>query len=194
MTRLHLITHAHTAIDPAQDAAGWRLSATGQRQAEALALLSFWDSVDRILISGEAKTRLTVAPLLARRALPVISDRRFDEVQRPGWVEDYAEQVRAFFAAPQQTVGGWEPAAHALQRFLAGLGDRLTPDGGEQVALVSHGLVLSLYRAHLLGQPLADFAAWRQLGFAAVATVDLHGPAWSKEFTPVVASPLRGQE
>jgi broad specificity phosphatase PhoE len=193
MTRLHLITHAHTAIDPAQDAAGWQLSATGHRQAEALTALPLWESVDRILISSEAKTRLTVAPLLARRALPVVSDRRFDEVQRPGWVEKYAEHVRAFFAAPEQTVGGWEPAAHALHRFLAGLRDHLTPDGGEEAALVSHGLVLSLYRAHLLGQAPPDFEAWRQLGFAAVATVDLHGPAWINEFTPVAASPLRGQ-
>lgn len=198
MTRLHLITHAHTAIDPAQDAAGWQLSAIGQRQAEALAALPFWNSVNRILISGEAKTRLTVAPLLAQRPLPIVSDRRFDEVQRPGWVEKYAEQVQAFFAASQQTVGGWEPAAHALQRFLAGLRDHLPPDGGEEVALVSHGLVLSLYRAHLLRQSPPDFEAWRQLGFAAVAIVDLHGadlhgPAWINEFTPVAASPLRGQ-
>ncbi|MEZ4555486.1 MAG: hypothetical protein R2854_03370 [Caldilineaceae bacterium] len=33
MTRLYLITHAHTAADPATDARLWRLSPTGVDQA-----------------------------------------------------------------------------------------------------------------------------------------------------------------
>jgi broad specificity phosphatase PhoE len=90
MARLYLITHAHTQIDPAVDAAHWQLSPTGQAQADALAALPFWAKVDRILVSSEVKTYLTIAPVLARRTIPVTADSRFDEVQRAGWVEDYA--------------------------------------------------------------------------------------------------------
>lgn len=191
MARLYLITHAHTQIDPAVDAAHWQLSPTGQAQADALAALPFWADIDRILVSSEVKTHLTIAPVLAQRAIPVTADRRFDEVQRPGWIEEYGAQVQAFFAAPDQAVGGWEMAAHALRRFLAGLHAHPPPTADTQLALVSHGLVLSLYRAHLLGLPTADFAAWRRLGFAAVAQVDLRGPTLAADFKAVVDSPPR---
>lgn len=189
MARLYLVTHAHTQIDPAVDATHWQLSPTGQAQADALAALPFWADIDRILVSSEVKTHLTIAPVLARRAIPVTADSRFDEVQRPGWIEEYGAQVQAFFAAPDQAVGGWEVATHALHRFLTGLQAHLPSD--ESAALVSHGLVLSLYRAHLLGLPTADFTAWRQLGFAAVAQVDLRGPTLAADFRAVVDSPPR---
>lgn len=169
---LYLITHAHTQVVPMQNAATWQLSPTGVRQAEALAELPCWASIDLIIVSSERKTVLTVAPLLARHRLPVVVDSRLDEVQRPGWVEAYAEHVQAFFAAPEQSVGGWESAEDALRRFLAGVTFHMASGSGEPVALVSHGLVLSLFRAHLLGSWPPDFAAWRRLGFAAVAKVD----------------------
>lgn len=191
MARLYLITHAHTQIDPAVDATHWQLSPTGEAQAEVLAALPFWADVDRILVSSEVKTRLTVAPVLAQRSIPITADRRFDEVLRPGWIENYGAQVQRFFAAPAQTVGGWETAAHALQRLLAGLHAHLTPTADTQIALVSHGLVLSLYRAHLLGLPTADFAAWRRLGFAAVAQVDLRSSTLAADFKASMDSPLR---
>ena len=40
MTLLYLITHAHTQVEPALDAVHWRLSSTGQAQAQALAAAS----------------------------------------------------------------------------------------------------------------------------------------------------------
>lgn len=172
MATLYLITHAHTQVDPVQNAVNWQLSPAGVVQAEALADRPFWASIDRIIVSSEHKTYLTVAPLLVRHNLPVVVDSRFDEVQRPGWVEEYGERVRAFFAAPEQSIGGWESAAHALRRFVTGVAEQAPPANDEQVALVSHGLVLSLYRAHLLGAWPPDFAAWRRLDFAAVAQVD----------------------
>jgi len=182
VTQLYLIRHAHTQADPVVDAAHWALSATGQVQAAALAALPFWDGVARILVSSEAKTRLTVAPVLTRRTLPVSVDGRFDEVQRPGWVEDYAAQVQAALATPAQAIGGWEPVTHALHRFLAGLAAHLAPVGDAPVALVSHGLVLTAYCAYLRQQWPPAFTAWQQLGFAAVALVDLSGPTLLEDF------------
>jgi broad specificity phosphatase PhoE len=183
MARLYLITHAHTQIDPAQDAVTWQLSSAGMAQAERLAAHPFWATIDRIIVSSERKTSLTVAPLLAQRNLPITSERRFDEVHRPGWVDAYSERVRAFFASPGQSIGGWESADHALHRVLAGVAAHIAPDRSEQVALVSHGLVLSLYRAHLLAQWPPDFEAWRRLGFGAVAQVDLQHAQLIEDFS-----------
>lgn len=190
--QLYLITHAHTQVDVNQDAAQWSLSPVGTAQAQTLAAMPWWSQVDRIVLSSEAKTRLTVAPVLAARNLPVLVDARFDELHRPGWVEDYAERVRQAFAQPNQRAGDWEAAAAALARFRAGIADLCQAYRGETIALVGHGLTLSLYRAHLLGQAQVDFAAWRALSFAAVAIVDPTQAQLLQDFQPVAGHIARG--
>ena len=192
MTRLYLITHAHTAADPATDARLWRLSPTGVDQAARLAAAPWWDDVDAIVLSSEAKTRLTVAPLLAQRDLPVVIDARFDELKRGGWCDDYAGQVQRMFAVPDTAVDGWECAASALARVRAGMADLHAHHPHGTLALVSHGLVLSIYRAHVLGLPRVRFTDWQQLSFAAVAVVAGAPPVLVQDFVPVVGHQPRG--
>ena len=57
------------------------------------------------------------------------------------------------------------------------------------MALVAHGLVLSLYRAHLLGLATAPLRRLAPLEFAAVARVDLAGPTLVQDFVSVAPSP-----
>lgn len=189
--RLFLITHAHTQIQPEQDATQWTLSAVGQQQAERLATLSMWDKVDQVVLSSEPKTRLTVDAVLAQHNLPVFVDARFDELYRPGWVEHYATQVQRAFADPMQAAGEWEPAATALARFQAGIADLCRQFADRTLALVGHGLTLSLYRAHLLGQPHVNFTDWQGLSFAAVALADPIAPQLLQDFQPVAGQIAR---
>jgi broad specificity phosphatase PhoE len=170
--RLFLITHAHTQMQQRQDARQWVLSTAGQAQAAQLARLPMWQAVERIVLSSEVKTHLTVEAVVAKHHLPLVVDARFDELQRPGWVDDYATQVQRAFADPQQAVGAWEPAAAALARFSAGIADLCIQFPNATLALVGHGLTFSLYRAYLLGYPHVRFADWQQLSFAAIALVD----------------------
>jgi broad specificity phosphatase PhoE len=190
--RLYLITHAHTQLAPEVDSRSWQLSSQGSRQAELLAQQPFWREVQRIVLSSEPKTRLTVEPLLVRRAMPVVEDARFDELHRPGWVEEYNARVRHAFAYPEESAGEWEPAASALARFLAGIGALCTAFPTETLALVGHGLTLSLYRAHLLGRTHVDYEEWRQLSFAAVALVDPLAQRLIEDFTAVAGQMARG--
>ena len=64
------------------------------------------------------------------------------------------------------------------------------------LALVGHGLVLSLYRAHLLGLPQVRFVDWQQLSFAAVAQVTLLPETGEgvlvQDFVPVAEHQPRG--
>jgi len=189
---LYLITHAHTQIDPTQDVVQWRLSPTGEQQAHTLAEQPWWDTVDRIILSSEAKTRLTVVPVLARRPLPVLVDARFDELKRPGWAEDYAEQVRQAFATPDQPSGLWEAAAHAQARFLTGIADLCQTYHTATIALVGHGLTFSLYRAYLRGEAQVNLADWRALSFAAVALVAPLERRLLQDFQPVAGYIARG--
>lgn len=192
MRTLYLITHAHTSADPAADARTWHLSELGGVQAQRLAEQPWWADVTHVALSSEAKTRLTVAPVLRQRPLSVVTDARFDELKRGGWLPDYAAQVRRAFAAPAEAIDGWEPAAAALARFRAGIDDLAAAHPGAVVALVSHGLVLSLYRAWLLGYDRVRFNDWQQLSFAAVAQVDPAQRTVLKDFTPVAGHQPRG--
>ena len=170
--KLYLIAHACTRQVPDTDAALWQLNELGLKQAAALARQPFWDEVDRVLLSAEPKTRLTVAPLLQARELPVEEDRRFDELHRtPEWTDDYTARVAEVFRSPREPVAGWEPAAAALNRFCEGIEHWARRYPHETLALVGHGLTFSLYRAHLLGLPNVVLKEWQQLSFAAVACV-----------------------
>jgi broad specificity phosphatase PhoE len=189
---LYLITHAATQIDQQTDATQWTLSAAGAEQVAKLARLPFWATVDRIVLSREAKTRLTVAPILTERTIPVTIDARLDELQRPGWVADYTARVRQAFADPATPAGEWESAAHALARVQAAIADLCQSYPSQTLALVGHGLTLSLYRAHLLGHPQVNLADWQSLSFAAVALVDPCRQHLLRDFAAVAGAIGRG--
>ncbi len=188
---LYLITHAHTSQDATSDARTWQLSAFGTQQADALARLPMWDSIQCIGLSTEQKSLLTVKPVLAEADRLVVADSRFDELRRVGWVENYAEQVQAAFERPDDSIDGWEPAATALARFVEGVQALCLAHQGETLALVSHGLVLSLYRAHLLGQARVEFADWQNLDFGAVAIVNPVAGKLLSDFEATVEGPGR---
>jgi broad specificity phosphatase PhoE len=190
--KLYLITHARTQLERATAVAQWRLSDLGVQQAELLAQQPFWSSIQRIALSSEPKTRLTIEPLLAQHPLPVQVDARFDELRRPSWVEDYGARVQQAFAHPDEPAGEWEAAHWARQRFLVGIADLCHQFRGETVALVGHGLTLSLYRAYLLGKPRVDLDEWRQLSFAAVALVDPVAKRLIQDFQAVAGFAPRG--
>jgi broad specificity phosphatase PhoE len=192
VTYLYLVTHAHTQIDAGVDATQWQLSPRGQEQAQRLAEQAFWASVDQLILSSEAKTKLTVEPLLQQRALPVIVDPQFDELYRPGWVEDYQARVAQAFAFPDQPAGEWETAAYAQQRMLNGIASLHQRFAGQTLALVGHGLTLSLYRAALLGQSRVNLAEWQRLSFAAVALVELESGQLLQDFRAVAGESPRG--
>lgn len=185
--QLYLITHAHTQAQPSEDATVWQLSAKGREQASLLAQQPFWNQVEQIVLSAETKTRLTIGPLLAQRSLPVYEEQRLNELRRVGWVtnEEYVERVRQLFAEPTHSIQGWESAQDALQRVVAAIEDLCLLFAGKTVALVGHGLTLSLYRAYLLGNAHVDFTDWQQLSFAAVALVDPQKRQLLQDFTPV---------
>lgn len=188
--RIYLITHAHTEQLPSVAADAWRLSARGIEQAALLAKASIWEEIDRVVVSSEPKTLLTVAEIVAQRYLPVWIDSRFDELRRSGWTENYAAQVAAAFAEPSRSIAGWEAVVAVRQRAVSGLADLEQRFGGETLALVGHGLCLSIIRAEILGNPRVDFAAWQRLAFASYASIVLNPPTLLEDF-PISANAMR---
>ncbi len=158
---LFLIRHARTVQDPAVPVAEWRLDPAGAEAVVALERAHPWREVPRWYSSPEHKATATAAALTDRE--PVLLD-GLREVRRGGWHEDYAGTVGRFFAVPDAAPApGWETANAALARFDACLWE-IAGRSSDDAVVVSHGLVITLWLAHLRRRPV-DLAAWSALGF-----------------------------
>ncbi len=78
--------------------------------------------------------------------------------------------MRDLFAQPDSAVFGSESASAALTRFTAAVG-RITSDEPDDVVIVSHGTVISLYVGARADVSAAEL--WATLGFPSYVTLEL---------------------
>ncbi|HLO92936.1 MAG TPA: histidine phosphatase family protein [Burkholderiaceae bacterium] len=170
------------------------LNEQGLAQAEALALALQDESLDQVFCSDLQRCRETLAPLLARRGLPVqwhagLRERCFGDFQGHTWAELGEREPEALqrwksrdpdFAAP-----GGESLRVFSDRVLEVVRGLAARHAGQTLLLVTHGGVLDcLYRASL-GLDLQAARSWR-LGNAAINRLlvsggQLHVVGWADE-------------
>lgn len=178
MRRLFLIRHAAPAKDRDVPAREWALSPAGHADAERLAgfLTPFAPEMiipgvpEAIISSDELKARQTAQPLADRLGMTVEVMVGLHEHERRtvGYLDDerFQATMARFFAEPDTLVFGEETANQALARFSRAIEDALAryPEG--DIAIFTHGTVMSLFvAAHSIIKPM-DF--WWHL----------HLPAW----------------
>lgn len=182
--RVLFIRHASTQPDRDTPSALWPLTEAVRRDAVHLA--DTLPPVAEVYASLEPKALATGQPLASRHGLQVRTLSGLGELQRPwtGGQRIYEEAVERCFAFPAASAAPeWETATAALARFSAAIDQICTATtAAEVIAVVSHGLVLSLYRARLLTLPAPDFAAWRALPFPAWAVADVNAGQLLQDF------------
>jgi broad specificity phosphatase PhoE len=180
--RLYLVRHAAVAVHPERPAAEWHLSPDGRAAADALAGEDCWAPLARLYSSAEPKAIATAQRIAARNALPIGVEPGLGEVGGRAWVEgDYRDVARRYLRG--EPLEGWEPRDSATSRFRACVETIVSRHGAADVGAVSHGLVLTLYLAGLLG--LAGDAVvetWEGIGFPDVAVVDLGSKRLERPF------------
>ena len=169
---LYLVRHAHSQ-QTALPVETWPLSDLGRQQAQRLADLPFWQDVQVICTSVEPKALQTAQIVAARRDLPVEPVFDLRELLSPGdLVGDYKSAVRQAFNNPTASVNGWEPAGEAQTRIVTAIERVLLLHEDKTLAVVSHGLALTLYLAYLTDiSPSLEL--WHSLPFASAIQVDL---------------------
>jgi 2,3-bisphosphoglycerate-dependent phosphoglycerate mutase len=162
---LLLIRHAAPLILQDAPAREWPLSDEGRRACEEFAGRLAPYRVTAILSSAEVKARETAAILVAWLGLTPgveadLNEQRRDNVPYLGR-PDFEAAIRRLFAEPDTLVLGQETATQAYTRFAGAVGRALVahPDG--DVALVTHGTVMSLYAERHAG--VEPFAFWQAL-------------------------------
>ena len=172
---LYLIRHVPVVVERGVPAPEWRLSEEGRRLARRLAGARAWRTLAAVASSPEQKALETAAPVAETAGVPLAVEADLREVERPGSSvlgrDEYVALVERFFAHPGASVDGWEPADRAAARFDRCV-SRLLADSHGHLAVVAHGLVMSLYVARLEGRRQPDVAAWAAIPLPAVAAVD----------------------
>lgn len=171
--RLYLVRHASPTVRPEVPGAAWHLSPEGRAAADTLAKEPHWAGMTVIHTSSEPKAVGTAQRIAAQHSLSIRIDDALHEVGGRTWAgEGYAEQARRYLAG--DLLKGWEPAGTALVRVRDCIDDILARHEGTEVALVSHGLVLTLYLADLLGMDAgASYSVWSGIRLPDLAIIDL---------------------
>lgn len=170
MAQLYLIRHARSRM-MGDAAERWPLSEKGRREAGILARQDFWRRVDLIFSSPEPKALQTAAPAARRWGIPLKVVDCLYELRRPRLVQDYPKMVERFFANPQENIAGMEPAAQAAERITRCLKELATTHPEQTLAVVSHGMVLTLFLAQLENR-WPTVTEWQAVPFTGLIVVD----------------------
>jgi broad specificity phosphatase PhoE len=147
---LLLVRHAEPAIDQSAPASTWPLSSRGRAQCAPLAAALRRHGPGQVASSREPKAAETARLLAAALGVDcsVTADLEEHHRETVPFLPDFADQVAALFARPDELVLGEESAAEALARFSRALDELLAGwRWPGPPCVVAHGTVLSLYVA-----------------------------------------------
>ncbi len=177
MTTLLLIKHSQPEIRPELPASHWQLSPEGRTRCGPLAQAAARFAPELVFTSREPKASETARLLAASLSLPCQEAEGLHEHLRPdpAWrsAADFNAQVANLFARPGELVLGAETADQAHARFSATVSALLQAHPGQNMAVVAHGTVITLFVTQALG--LETFPFWQRLGLPALVALRLPG-------------------
>lgn len=166
MQTLVLVKHSLPDIDPAVPANKWHLSEEGSVRSRILG-----EKLDRydlglVVSSIEPKAMETAEIAAGVLNIPVEAVEGLHEHDRSnvGFLEKerFEQSIGRFFARPADLVFGDETADQAHDRFSKAVYEFSDRFPRVNMALVTHGTVLSLFLSRI--SELEPFALWKQLG------------------------------
>ncbi len=156
MSTLWFVTHADVVIDPKVPVPEWGLSDRGRARHRRFAERVVPPTA--LFASDEQKARDGAEEMAAVWGMGFETRAALGENDRSATgylpMDAFEAMADAFFANPEASVRGWEPAVDAQARIVAAVCDvvRSAPQGN--VMVVAHGGVGALFRAHVLRQPI----------------------------------------
>ncbi len=159
MATLWYVSHPEVRIDPAVPVPRWGLTDTGRSRAHAMCRQPWVGAIERIITSDETKALELAAIVGAHRSLPVEVRPTTAETDRrsTGFVPqaEHDALAAAWFAEPEVSPSGWEPAGAVQARVTRALADLL--EGATSAMIAGHGGAGTLWWCHLMGVPIEAF-------------------------------------
>lgn len=174
--RLILVRHSLPEFVTGVPASRWHLSAEGRRRCRRLAERLADQDLAVIVTSEEPKAAETgqiVAETLDLRleAAPGLHEHERGVVTDMGSQEQFRAQVARLLALPDELVMGYETADQAHARFCAAVDRVVGQHATGNLAIVSHGTVITLLVAR--ANRLDPVPLWQSLGLPAFVTLGL---------------------
>ena len=178
MRRLILIRHSSPQIEEEIPAKKWHLSEGGRARCTLLAQKLESHPIDRIISSLEPKAMETAELIANALGKPYEAVEGLHEHDRSnvGFLgsAQFTSSVMRFFEQPNQLVLGSETANQAHERFAGVVADVIQQYPSENLAIVAHGTVISLFVARAAG--LEPVPLWKRLGLPSFVVLAMPGP------------------
>jgi broad specificity phosphatase PhoE len=160
MPTVFFITHPDVMIKPSVPVPDWPLNERGRARMRAIVAASWVKEVCSIFASSERKARegaQILADGLGLGGYVIVDDLCENDRSATGYLpkQEFEAMVDAFFAQPQTSIRGWEPAANAQARIICAV-ERLASQasGNGDLAIVGHGGTGTLLYCHLARLPI----------------------------------------
>ena len=153
------LSHPQVAIDPELEVTEWCLSDEGRRRVALLAASRVLSCTKSVISSAEVKACETGRPLASALSarFEIHPDMHENDRSATGYLprEEFEAVADAFFAAPRESVRGWERAASAQARICRAVEAalKLAPPG--DVLFCGHGAVGTLLYCAMAGLPIS---------------------------------------
>lgn len=176
MRKLILVRHSLPEMIPGVPASEWHLSPEGRRRCMALAgRLAAYD-LGAVVSSHEPKAIETGQIVAGTLELPFETAAGLHEHERGvvrdlGSPEDFRAQVARLFEHPDELVLGYETADEAHARFSRAVDSVLERWPATNLAVVSHGTVMTLFISRAAGLDPVPF--WKSLTLPCFAVLSL---------------------
>jgi len=174
-TKIIFLRHAETQKDPTVNATLWGLSEKGKSQSEEISANQIMNEVSVIFCSEEKKTSLTAEPLAKKLSKNIKQSVYFDEVKRGDKFltkeEFEIEKIKQLEDLSYKAFDG-ESGLDALARFKRGINAVISENIGKTILVVTHGTVLNIYFADLLGVQAKLAERWSKTDFCALGVVE----------------------
>ena len=173
MPHLILIRHSNSKLDPDIPPYEWGLTDQGRQRCIPLAEQVRPYTPDVVVTSDEPKAIQTGQIVAEILDFPCQLAAGLHEHQLEGGPLMSGDQFRAtvatLFARPADLIFGLETANEALNRFSRAVESILAKYPEQNIAIVSHGTVLSLFYGQITGEDACKF--WQTLGLPAFYVV-----------------------
>jgi broad specificity phosphatase PhoE len=182
MKPLILVKHSLPEVLEAIPAREWTLSEEGRNRARKLAEILLPYQPEVIASSMEPKAQETASILAENLRLPVHTVEGLQEHDRSSSLYystvEFQKLVQKFFEKPDILVFGSETATQSLVRFQRAVESILISCKSENVIIVSHGTVISLFVSWLTGYD--GHLLWQELGLPSFVVLDMQSRALLK--------------
>lgn len=157
MTKFLFVTSPAVTVMPTVPVSQWPISEQGMKQIGALAQQPFWPTIAAVYASTDTRSYTAADYLCAKHGISceMVDDLR--EINRDSTgclpLDEYVALIKQFYASPETSVRGWEPAQRAQERIVRSVSQLMDRHREETIAIIGHGGVGTLLACAIEGVP-----------------------------------------